>query len=154
MTSGTYTPWKKPVALTKANVIDFTIGCTYAAGALSGGTVYPSTGLECQLGNSVNFDALLSSETVDITDRDVTGSVELQLTAAQEVAFMATVKANLTQGVGMTIGTVAGNKILLFMPAVQLRKPKKVDRNGKRLIGFELGIVPDAGNDELRLICI
>lgn len=154
MTSGVYTAWKKPVALTKANVIDVTLGATYLAGALTGGTVYPSSGLDLQLGNAVNFDALLSEETVDITDRDSTGSVELKLTAAQEVAFMTSVRANTTQSVAMTIGTVAGNKILLFMPAVQLRKPKKVDRNGKRLIGFELGIVPVAGNDELLLVCI
>jgi len=154
MTSGTYTAWKKPVALTKANVIDVTIGATYLAGALSGGTVYPSSGLELQLGNAVNFDALLSEETVDITDRDASGSVELKLTAAQEVAFMAIVRANTTQSIGFTIGTIAGNKIMLFVPAAQLRKPKKVDRNGKRLIGFELGIVPVNGNDEVLLICL
>lgn len=154
MVAGTYTKFKKPVALTKANVIDVTIGATYAAGVLTGGQAYPSTGLDFQLGNAVNFDALLSQETVDITDRDATGNVELQLTAAQEVAFMASVTANVTRSVAMTIGTVAGNKIILFMPAVQLRKPKKVDRNGKRLVGFELGIVPLTGNDELLLVCI
>lgn len=154
MTSGTYAAWKKPVALTKSNVIDVTIGATYLAGAFTGGTVYPSTGLELQLGNAVNFDALLSEETVDITDRDSTGSVELKLTAAQEVAFMAIVKSNVTQSIAFTIGTVAGNKIGLFAPAVQLRKPKKVDRNGKRLIGFELGLVPVNGNDELLIICL
>lgn len=154
MVTGTYTAFKKPVALTKANVVDVTIGATYTAGALTGGQIYPSTGLELQLGNAVNFDALLSQETVDITDRDATGSVELQLTAAQEVAFMASVTANTTRSLAMTIGTVSGNKIILFMPSVQLRKPKKVDRNGKRLIGFELGIVPLDGNDELLLACV
>jgi hypothetical protein len=149
--SGTFTAWKKPVAMTKANVIDITLGCTYAAGAISGGVVYPSTGLELKFGNAVGYTALLSSETVDITDRDSTGSLELDLTAAQEVTLMATVKANTTQGLGLTIGTVAGNKIILYAPATQLLAPKKVDKNGKRLIGFDTRFVPTpagAGNDE------
>jgi hypothetical protein len=151
---GVFTAWKKPVAITKANVVDFTLGATYAAGALTGGTVYPSTGVEIQVGNSVEFDALCSEETVDITNRSATGSVELKLTPAQEVAFMASVKQNLTQSAAFTIGTVTGAKIILFMPSVQLRKPKKVDRSGKRLIGYELGVLPLVGNDDVRLICI
>jgi hypothetical protein len=149
--SGTFTAWKKPVAMTKANVVDITLGCTYAAGAISGGVVYPSTGLELKFGNSVGYTALLSSETVDITDRDSTGSIELDLTAAQEVTLMATVKASTTQGLGLTIGTAAGNKIILYAPATQLLAPKKVDKNGKRLIGFDTRFVPTpagAGNDE------
>jgi hypothetical protein len=152
--SGTYTDWKKPVAMTKANVVDITLGATYATGALTGGTVYASTGLEMKCGNKVNFTALLSSETVDITDRESTGSIELDLTAAQEVALMAVVKANTTQSLALTIGTTAGNKMIFFAPAVQLLSPKKVDRNGKRMIGFDLRFVPVNGNDEWRLVVL
>lgn len=155
--TASYSAWKKPVAMTKANVVDITIGASYAAGALTGGTVYPSTGLELNLGNVVNFTPMLSSETVDITDRDSVGSVELELTAAQEVAFMAIVKSNATQSIGFTIGTVSGNKIIVFAPAVQMLSPRKVDLNGKRLIGFDLRFVPNpagAGNDEWLLACV
>jgi hypothetical protein len=152
--TGTFTSWKKPVAMTKANVVDITLGASYAAGALTGGTAYSSTGLEMKAGNQVNFTALLSSETVDITDRESTGSVELDLTAAQEVALMAVVKANTTQSLAMTIGTTAGNKIIFFAPAVQLINPKKVEKNGKRLIGFDLRFVPVNGNDEWRIVVL
>lgn len=153
-TTGVYTAWKKPVAMTKANVIDITLGATYAAGVLTGGTVYASTGLDVNLANAVGFEAYLSEETVDITDREPVGNIELKLTAAQEVAFYAQVKQNTTQSMAITIGTVAGNKILIYMPAVQLRKPKKVDRNGKRLIGFEVGVLPLNGNDEIFIVCL
>ena len=80
--------------------------------------------------------------------------MDLELTAAQEVAFMATVKANITQGLGLTIGTATGYKMIIHQPAVQLISPRKVDLNGKRLIGYDLRAVPVSGNDELRIACI
>jgi hypothetical protein len=146
--TGVFTPWKKPVAMTKANVIDITLGGTYAAGALSGGTLYNSTGLE------LNFSAMLSTETVDISDRQSTATIELELTATQEVALMAAVKANETQSLGFTIGTAAGNKVLIFASAVQLTNPRKSELNGKRLIGFDLRLVPVNGNDEWRIVVL
>jgi len=154
-TGVTYTAWKKPVPMTKANVIDITLGATYTAGALSAGTVYSSTGLELNFGNAVNFNALLNSETVDITDRDSSGSIEIELDAAQEVALMADVIGNVSRSLAFTIGTATGNKVIVFAPNVQLTNPKKVDKNGKRLIGFDLRFVPTAaGNDEWKLVCL
>lgn len=152
MTAGTFTEWKAPVAMTKANVTDITLGATYALGALTGGTPYNSTGLELKSGNAVNFTPMLSKEDVDITNREVTGSFELELTAAQEVAFMAQVKANTKQSLALTIGKVAGNTVIIFMPAAQLTNPKKAELNGKRLIGYDFRAIPVAGNDELRLV--
>ena len=152
MTAGTFTEWKAPVAMTKANVTDITLGATYALGALTGGTPYNSTGLELKSGNAVNFTPMLSKEDVDIINREVTGSFELELTAAQEVAFMAQVKANTKQSLALTIGKVAGNTVIIFMPAAQLTNPKKAELNGKRLIGYDFRAIPVAGNDELRLV--
>ena len=152
MTAGTFTEWKAPVAMTKANVTDITLGATYALGALTGGTPYNSTGLELKSGNAVNFTPMLSKEDVDITNREVTGSFELELTAAQEVAFMAQVKANTKQSLALTIGKVAGNTVIIFMPAAQLTNPKKAELNGKRLIGYDFRAIPVVGNDELRLV--
>lgn len=149
----TLTAWKKPVVMAKANVVDITLGCTYAAGALSGGTVQTSTGLELDSGNQVNFNAMLNSETVDISDRAFSGSLQLDLAAAAEVSMMATVKANTTQGLGLTIGSAAGNKIILHAPAAQLITPSKADLNGKRVIGYGVRLMPVSGDDELRIVC-
>lgn len=152
---GTFTAWKTPVVMTKANVVDITLGGTYSVGAITGGTVYPSTGLELDLGNASKYIPLLSSESVDITDRDSTGKVELDLTAAQEVTFAATVKANTTQSLALQIGTAAGNKIIVFAPAVQLSNYSKAEKDGRRLIGYDLRLVPTpagSGNDEWRFI--
>jgi hypothetical protein len=150
----TLTAWKTPVAITKANVTDILVGCTYAVGALTGGTAYNSTGLTLDWGNQVAFAPMLTTEEVVLTDRKVSGAMSLDLSAAQEVAFMGTVKANTVTGVGFTIGTTSGNKIMLHMPAVQLINPKKEDYQGKRLIGFDMRVLPVAGNDEIRIISL
>lgn len=148
------TAWKTPVGVTKANVTDVTLGCTYATGALSGGTAYNSSGLSLDWGNTVNFAPLLSTEEVVIGDRDMTGSLSLDLTAAQEATMMAAVKANTLQGVGFVLGTTTGNKIMLHMPSVQLINPKKEEFNGMRLIGFDMRVLPSSGNDELRIVSL
>jgi hypothetical protein len=153
--SGTsYTLFQKPLVITDTNSGDVTLGCTYATGALSGGTTYPSRGIpSIRLGNSVAHTPLLGGEEIDITQRDVTGSVELDLTAAQEVTLMATVKANTTQGLGIQHGTTAGNIALIHLPNVQLINPSKAEINGRRLIGYEVRAVPGAsGNDDLRIV--
>lgn len=153
----TLTNWKTPPTMAKANVVDITLGSTYSVGAISGGTVYPSTGLEIDFGNKVDYTPLLSSDRIDLSQREVTGSVQLDLTAAQEVTFMATVKANTTQSLAITIGTATGNKMIVHCPAVQLINPTKQEVNGSRLIGYDLRIVPTAagtGNDEIRIVTV
>lgn len=146
--------WKTPTAITKANVLDLTLGCTYLDGALVGGEVVNSTGLTLDYGNAVAFVPMLTTERVVLSDRKMKGAMSLELSAVQEAAFMALVKSNTTQGVGFRFGTVPGNTILLHMPAVQLMAPKKEDNSGMRLIGFDLNVLPLDGNDELRIVCM
>jgi len=151
----TLTNFKTPLVVVDANSGDVTFGATHSpsgAPALVSGTIYPSQGLELDLGNAVNFTPLLGGETVDITDRQATGRLSLDLTAAQEVTFMGNVKSATVQSLGITHGTVAGFKSLLFMPSVQLINPGKAELNRKRLISYDLRVNPSAGNDELRLV--
>lgn len=151
----TLTAWKPPLAITYPNTSNITLGCTYSAGALVGGTVYPSKGLQVQLNNTVQHTPLLGAETVEITSRDVNGSIELDLTAAQEVTLMSTVKNATLQGIGLLHGTTSGYKVLVFGANCQLMNPKKTEINGKRLIGFDLGLAPTAaGNDDLRIVAL
>lgn len=151
--TGTFTNWKTPPAMTKANVpIDLTLGCSYATGALTGGTAYASTGIELDMGNAVQFVPTLTYETVDITDRQASGKMQLDLSAAQEVSLMGTVKANTTQGLGMKIGSAAGNNVIVFAPKVQLINPTKEEVSGRRFIGYQLRLTPNAGNDEIVIV--
>lgn len=148
------TAWREPVPVTKANVVDIKLGCTYATGALTGGTAYNTSGLTLESGNVVAFAPLLTNEAVVLNDRKVKGKVSFDLSAAQEVANMVTVKNNVLTGLGFELGLTTGNRIILFMPSVQLINPTKEDFNGQRMISYDLQVNPVAGNDELRIISL
>jgi hypothetical protein len=157
--STTLTGFKAPLVVTDANTGALTLGCTYGAGVLSGGTEYVAGGMSINVGNDVQFvdllgTATLAGQSIEFADRSMTGSIEFDLTAANEVSFTANVLANTTQAIGMVHGTTAGYKMLVFAPAVQLINPKKVERNGRRLIGYDMRILPSAGNDELKIVAL
>lgn len=154
--STTLTAWKQPQLICEANTLDLTFGGTHATGTaplISGGTSYPSQGIEIDMGLAVDFTPMLGGETVDVTDRKVTAKCTLDLTAAQEVAMYAAAEAGTLQTVGLSHGTVANQKILTWLPAAQITNVQKVNSNGKRLIQLDLRGMPSAaGNDEVRLV--
>lgn len=146
--------FKTPLVVNEPNTGDVTLGCTYTAATptLTGGTGYPSQGLSLDLGNSVQYLPMLGGESVEITDRSATGSVQLDLTAAQEATFMTNVKANTTQSLGLMHGTTAGYKTMVFLPNVQLVNPSKANVQGKLMIGFDMRVLPSSGNDEIKIV--
>lgn len=150
----TLTAWKDPVAITRANVTDITLGCTYAAGALADGVAYNSSGLELDWGNQVAFSPLLTDEEVVLQDRKIKGSMGLALTAAQEAAFIGHIKSRTVQSLGFVIGKTSGNQILLHAPAMVLKAHRKEDLKGKRMVGLDFELDPVAGNDELRIVSL
>jgi hypothetical protein len=157
--AATLTGYKTPLVVTDPNTGALTLGCTYATGALSGGTEYVSGGLTLDLGNAVNFTDLLGTatqpgQTVEITQRETTGKLMLDLTAANEATFMANVKSNTLQSVGLVHGVTAGLKMMIFLPAVQLINPTLEEKDGRRLIGYDFRALPVAGNDEFKLIAL
>ena len=145
----TLTAWKQPIVITDPNTGDVKFGATYAAGVVTGGSTYVSQGLQLDIGNAVQYTPLLGAEYIDITDRAVTGSIQLDLTGAQEVTLMTSVKSNTLQAVSLEHGTTAGSIVGVHMAAVQLINPTKADANGRRLIGFDTRSVPVVGNDDL-----
>jgi hypothetical protein len=150
--STTLTAWKKPRVVTDANSGNILVGCTYEDAVLTGGTSYPSTGLTLNSGNQVNHNPLLGGESIDISDRAVSGNVEFDLTAAQEATFMGYVESNSLQSIGWEHGVAAGLKCMIFAPGVQFINPAKANLNGKRLVGLDMRLTPVAGNDEVRFI--
>jgi len=152
--SMTLTAWKAPLVITDANTGDIKLGSTYSAGAISGGTTYPSRGLNIDLGNSVAKVALLGGQSVDVTDRAVTGSMQLELTAAQEVTMFTDVNANTLTSLSLEHGTAAGAKIIVHLPNVQRTNPKHVDYEGRIHMAFDLRGIPLTGHDELRIVAL
>lgn len=148
----TLTAWQTPVVINDANSGDVTLGGALAAGAITGGTPYAGKGLTLNLGNEVQFTPLTSSEGIDITKREVTGKVSLDLTAADYVTFMAAVKANSLTSLSYQFGTQVGKTLLIYGPAVQRLSPSYEDYNGRAMSSYDLRFVPQSGNDELRII--
>lgn len=149
--------FQPPQVVTNQFTGSLTLGCTLAApGAvpsLTGGTPYPSTGLEIDVGIKAEHIPLIGSESVDITDRKAKGKIKIDMSAAQEVAMYATIKAGTLQGLGMLHGTSAGKRFGVFAPAAQIITPSKDEVSGKRLMGYDVVFTPSAtGNDELQIV--
>jgi hypothetical protein len=97
---------------------------------------------------------MLGSQSVDITNRAVSGSVQLQLTAAEEVAAFDSVNTNTLTSMSFEHGTAAGAKVLFHMPSVQRVNPQHADYEGRINIAFDLRVLPVSGNDELRIVAL
>ena len=151
----TLTAFRAPQVVTDVNTGDINLGCTYAAGVLSAGTAYTSRGLTINLNNTVSRKALLGGQQVQISNRDVQGQMQLDLTAAQEVSFLADINTNASTTLGFSHQTGAGVGILLHAPAVQRVDPSDQDYEGDVHMAQQLRFTPtSAGNDELRLVCL
>ena len=148
----TLTAWKAPLVVTDTNSGDIKLGGTYSAGAITGGTAYTSRGINFDLGNEVKQIDLLNGNAVDITNRMVTGSMQLELTSANEVSFFSDVNAATLGSLSFEHGTAAGGKLLMFAPNVQRINPKRVDYEGRPHMTFDLRCLPSAGNDDLRIV--
>lgn len=150
----TLTGWKTPLVVTDTNSGDVKLGGTYSAGVISGGTAYPSRGLALNIGASVVYQPLLGGESVLISNRDATGNVTLDLTAAQEVTLRTSINANTLSSVSIEHGLTTGFKVLAFAPAAQLINPQIVDQDGVSMLSMGLRLTPASGNDELRLVAL
>ena len=148
----TLTAFKPPLVVTDANSGDIKLGGTYAVGAITGGTAYPSRGLQLDLGNTVQYIPMLGGQSVEITQRATTGSMQLDLTAAQGATFITDINSNTTTSLSFEHGTTAGNKVLVFAPVVQRINPSWQDFNGTVQLGMDLRLTPNTGNDELRIV--
>lgn len=147
------TNWQVPVVVNPTSVVDVKLGGTYAAGTISGGTIYPSRGVTINLGNDVQHIQLCSDEYISIPDRQMSAQVTLSLTAAQEVSFVDSCRDGTETTLAFEVGTVSGLIVKAFMPRAILRNPRPVNQQGVRLMQFDVDVCPSsAGNDELRLV--
>lgn len=150
-----YTAFRTPQVVTDANTGDLLIGAvtyTGSTGVIAGGTAFPSAGLQLELGNNLVFQPLLTLEEVLITQREITGNISLNLTAAQAVSAMTDVRANTLTALGLTHGATAGNIIGIYAPTIQRVDPAVSDLNGVAMHDYGIRLVPSSGNDELRIV--
>lgn len=146
--------WKVPLMVTNYNTGSFVLGGAYANGAVTGGEEWASRGFSLNIGNSVVYQPMLgaNADRVLITDRQASGSVTLDLTAAAEATFRADVRANTPRALSFSHGTVDGSRLLIWAPRAQFTNPQIVNQDGVAMSSFDTRLMPSAGNDELLIV--
>ena len=146
------TAWQRPLVITDGNSGNIRLGASYASGAITGGTAFNSRGMTIDIGNTLEHMKMLGGESIDITDRQVVGSTQFELTEAQELTWRTDVNANTLTTAAFEIGP-AGQNVGFFMAQMQRINPQTVDYNGKLMMGSDMRMLPtSAGNDELRIV--
>ena len=152
MPTPNFSSWATPQLVSLSNTPGLKFGSTYGAGALSGGSINPSRGLSVSMGNEVKNRRMISQHSVAIVNRKTTGSVQVELTAAEEIELITSINANTLTSMSFEHGMGAGNKMAIFFPSVQRAAPKIVDQDGVAQMSVDLTKLPIAGNDDFRLI--
>lgn len=148
-----FTLWQRPLVITDGNSGNIKLGAAYATGAVTGGTTYNSRGMTLDIGNVLSHMKMLGSEAIEITDRQMSGQMTVELDAATEVTWRTDINANVLISQSFAIGPAAQN-VVFFNANVQRTKPQTVDYQGKLLMQTDLRLLPLAvgGNDECRII--
>ncbi|MFC7518693.1 phage tail tube protein [Herbaspirillum sp. GCM10030257] len=134
-----YSGFTEPVAVNKLNTPTWSLhGYAGAVESLS---------FDC--GNEVVYRNLIGRESVSIRDRKMTGSISMEMTSVAEKDWFATVIANTKGALQIVHGTVAGNIIQIDAPKVQLTDPQISDSEGIVMLGANLALEPDEGNDDI-----
>lgn len=144
--TASYSGWQSPLAVNDTNMGTFTLD-SYA---------FKMKEFNFDLGNTVTYDPYVGGEEVNVSNRNVTGSMLVQapLIATKDVYALVESHAGVsTYVLDLIHGATAGNIIEIDMPAVQVNSIERADNNGIKM--YRLGFIatPTAsGNDELTFI--
>lgn len=107
------------------------------------------------LGNQVVHRQVIGSESVLITDRNVTGKLTIEAVLVATKDFFAIAKACTLSTFTLTHGTVGGNKVKIDGTKVQLMNPSYSEQDGVKMLNLDLKFVPGAtGNDDITITCL
>jgi hypothetical protein len=106
------------------------------------------------LGNQVVYRPLINNESVQFVDRNAKGSITLEMPTIATKDFFGIARAGTLGAFTLTHGTVAGSKIKIDAPAVQLDAPQYTAADN--IVHLQMGIefTPVTGNDELVITCL
>ena len=139
----TLTAWKDPIPVSNTNTP------TFALHGFSG--IMERFGID--LANQVAPRLLVGQEEIIIGDRAPAGSVSIQAPALATKDFFAIASADPpTLGALQIVhGTVAGNIVQIDAPKVELANPTYTDSQGDAMLDMDLTLLPDAGDDEVKI---
>jgi hypothetical protein len=139
----TLTGFTKPVAVNNINTTGIVV-MGYTGAVMSD--------LNIDLANQVTFRSLPGgSESVEIVDSKPTGSITIEATKQATKDWWDMIKTVTTGPLSMKHGQTAGNIVKIDAPKVQMTQPSESDLDGIEMMGANLTLIPDLGNDELTL---
>ena len=137
------TAWQSPLPVNNTNTTGLTLQ-GYAGLAMSD--------LSIDMTNTVAFRSLVGgTEAVVLTNRQPVGSITFESTTVAAKDWFTAAKLATLGAFAVTHGTVAGNKVTITAPQVQVMAPKYSDKDGIAMTQCNLGFSPNTGNDELIL---
>lgn len=109
--------------------------------------------LNFDIANQLVWRALIGCEGAEITDRQPTGKIALELPSIAQLNWPTMVLSGAGNPVSITHGTVAGNIIEIKAPSAQLTNPTYSEQDNVAMLELDMNVNPGAaGNDELQII--
>lgn len=144
----------RPTAVSAKWSSDFRLGVTLGGGGGTGGTSYPCKGLEIDVANDLNHYLNTAQEEVGIASRRITGKTTVLLDEAQEVAWYTDIADLVTTTASFGHGSASGRQVWATGPKVQRAFMDRVEDKGRVNFATDLVYMPNAGNDDLRLLFV
>lgn len=110
--------------------------------------------LSLNIGNTINYRALIGCESVQVTDRESTGSVEIEapnIATKNYFEALESHQAITLEPVSLTHGTVPGNIVTVAAPKVQLSTLSRTDSDGIVHYSMDMRLNPDQDDDEFTI---
>lgn len=112
-------------------------------------TAAPIRSLTVDLGNNLVYRPLIGSTAALITDRDVSGSIEMEAVPVATKDWWTLIRQATLAALSVTVGTVATNIVEVAASRVQLGEPQYGESDGVVMLTMALRFLPNTGNDEI-----
>ncbi len=138
----TYTAFQLPLVANNANTTGFSLFST-------SGLILNS--LKLSLNNTVDFRALIGSESAQIMERKSSGEVIFEAPSIATLDVFTKAVDTASGALALTHGTAAGNKVVIGATNITLGNVTYSDDQGVTMITAPFYAIPTSGNDELSI---
>lgn len=142
LSSPAFAGWTSPLDCTPANMGSFTIG----------GVALCLRSLSIQDGRTPVLDRFMTCGGVDIAQRAFTGRATVEWPAVATKDLIALARAGTTEALVWELGTVAGSRLRIAAPKVQMKYAGEENVDGSLGMNLDLVFQPDQGNDEIAFV--
>ncbi len=147
---GTFTDVAMPVATLAAFKTPLVCNKTNTTFSLHGQSA-PGESLSIDLGQKVEPRLLIGWESIEITDRNASGTAVIEARPIATVNWFDKALKRTRGALSVIHGTTAGNIVQIDAPQVEIGKPSQGNSQGVINYSLPLRLCPNAGNDELSI---